>query len=47
MPLRRVLQLELRDLEVFVGAAEAGGFRRAASQIGVRQSVISVRRQRQ
>lgn len=37
------MRIELRDLELFVGVAEAGGFRRAAAQLHHRQSVLSRR----
>lgn len=35
--------MELRDLRTFVAVAEASGFRRAAMQLGVRQSIVSRR----
>jgi len=42
----RVSRLELRDFELFVGVAEAGGFRRGAIRLRVKQSVISRRIQK-
>lgn len=35
--------MELKDLRYFVAVAEASGFRRAATHLGVRQSVLSKR----
>ncbi len=35
--------MELKDLTVFIAVADAAGFRRAAKQLGVRQSTVSKR----